>query len=260
MITLLPPDLVPAVNSEIRKASTLRANLMLAAVLPGVALVACTATALVSGPADPGSDPATGAASIGLYLAIAAAILAAAVFGAVGAGAEYRYESMPVTALFTADRDRLVASKLLVTGAIALATTFVVELVGLICLLGFGRGKVEFGMRLVTVLGGGLLAATCWSLIGAGLALMLRKSSIAIAALLGWLLIAEPLIWVVANAIGIGGVATLLPGSATIAAVAAGSFPDSDILAPTPAAVVVLLLWTIGSAGGGWWTLRTRDL
>ena len=260
MITLLPPDLVPAVNSELRKAATLRSNAMLAAVLPAVALVACLATSVRSGPADPDADPATGAASIGLYAAIAVTILAAAVFGAAGAGAEFQYHSMPVTALFTTDRDRLIASKLLVTGAIALTVAVAVELVGFACLLIFGRGKVEFGTQLVTVLGGGLLATTCWSLIGAGLALVLRKSGAAIAVLLGWLLIAEPLIWLIANAVGMGGVATLLPGSATIATVAVGSFPDSDILAPTPAAVVVLLLWTIACTGAGWWTLRTRDL
>ncbi|MEV0295213.1 ABC transporter permease [Nocardia sp. NPDC050710] len=260
MITILPPDLVPAVTSEVRKVGALRSNLLLAIALVAITLVASTVTSLVSGPSDPNSNPATGAASIGLYLGIAAAILAAAAFGAAGAGAEYRYQSISATALFTTDRDRLVAAKLLVTAGIALATTFVVELVGLACLLGFGGAESEFGMRLITVLGGGLLAAVCWSLIGTGLAILLRQSTGAIVLLLGWLLIAEPLIWIVANALGLGGLATLLPGSATIATVAVGSFTDSDILAPTPAAVVVLLLWTLGITGAGWWTLRTRDL
>jgi len=154
----------------------------------------------------------------------------------------------------------MVAAKFLVTAGFALAATFVVELIAFACLLGFGRGKFDFGVRLLTVLGGGLLAAVCWSLIGAGLGLLLRTSTTAVVAMLGWLVIIEPLIWVVAKAIGFAGVVTVLPGSATVSTVAVGSFKDSDFLAPTPAALVVLILWTIATAGGAWWLLRTRDI
>ncbi|MGW0245151.1 ABC transporter permease [Nocardia goodfellowii] len=259
MITVLPAELVPPLNSEVRKATTLRPNLMLALLLPAVALVASTVTALIAGPANPKANPVTGGASVGLYVAIVAAILGAAYFGATAAGSEYRYQTMPVTALFTLDRDRLVAAKYLVIGAFALAAAVAVELVGTAALFGFGRGKTEFGLRLVTVLGGGLLAVVCWSLLGAGLALILRKSTVAIAIVLGWLLLAEPFVWLVAGVLGLEGLVTLLPGSATIAAVAAGSFPDSDFLAPTPAAMIVLLLWTAGVAGGGWWAVRSRE-
>lgn len=260
MIAVLPPDLVPAVNSEVRKVATLRASRILAALLPSIALVASTVTALLAGPADPKSNPATGAATIGLYIGLAAAIVLACAFGASGAGAEYRYATMPSTAMFTPDRNRLAAAKFLVTAGFALAATGIVELIAFACLLGFGRGKFDFGLQLLTVLGGGLLAAVCWSLIGAGLGLLLRTSSTAVVVLLGWLVIIEPLIWVVAKAIGLAGVVTVLPGSATVSAVAVGSFEDSDFLAPTPAAVIVLILWTIVAAGGAWWLLRTRDI
>ncbi|MEV0245285.1 ABC transporter permease [Nocardia sp. NPDC050712] len=260
MITVLPAELVPPLNSEFRKVYSLRPNLVLAALLPALALVAGMVTALLAGPANPKANPVTGGASVGLYVGIVAAIGAAAVFGATAAGSEYRYQTMPVTSLFSADRDRLVAAKLLVIAGFALAAAVVVELVGLAAVFGFGRGKTEFGLRLVTVLGGGLLATVCWSLIGAGLALLLRKPLVAIAGLAGWLLIVEPLVWLVAGALGLKGFVTLLPGSATIASVAAGSFPDSDFLAPTPAAMIVLLLWTAGVAGAGWWAVRTREL
>ncbi|WP_194815268.1 ABC transporter permease subunit [Nocardia sp. XZ_19_385] len=259
MITV-PAELVPPLNSEVRKATTLRPNLVLATALPAVALVASTVTALVAGPANPKANPVTGGASVGLYLGIIAALVGAAYFGATATGSEYRYQTMPVTASFTMDRDRLVAAKFLVIGAFALAAAVVVELVATAALFGFGRGKTEFGLRLVTVLGGGLLAVVCWSLIAAGLGLILRKSTVAIAVVLGWLVLAEPFVWLVAGALGLKGFVTLLPGSATIAAVAAGSFPDSDFLAPTPAAMIVLLLWTVGVAGAGWWAVRTRDL
>ncbi|MEV6278233.1 ABC transporter permease [Nocardia sp. NPDC051832] len=260
MITVLPAELVPPLNSEVRKAYSLRPNLVLAIVLPAITLVATTVTALLAGPANPKANPVTGGASVGLYLGVVAAILGAAYFGATAAGSEYRYQSMPVTALFSTDRDRLVAAKFLVIGAFALAAAVVVELVGLAALFGFGRGKTEFGLRLVTVLGGGLLAVVCWSLIAAGLAVLLRQSALAIAIVLGWLALAEPLVWLVAGGLGLKGFVTLLPGSATIATVAAGSFPDSDFLAPTPAAMIVLVLWTAGVAGAGWWAVRTREL
>ncbi len=260
MIPLLPPDLLPAVTSEARKASTLRSNLILVCALPAVALVAGALTALISGPVDPKSDPVTGAASVGLYLAIAVTVVAAACYGALATGAEFRFGGFPLTVLFTGDRDRVVAAKYLVVGGSVLAAAVVVELVGLLALLGFGHDKVEVGLSLFAVLGGGLLAAVCWSLIGAGLALLLRRAGAAVALILGWLLVAEPLVWVVAQAIGAGGLATLLPGSATIATVAVGSFPDSDILAPTPAALVVLLVWTVLAAGAGWNAFRGRDL
>nr|WP_232541522.1 ABC transporter permease [Nocardia bovistercoris] len=252
--------MLPAVNSEVRKATSLRSNSRLVVALAAVSLIATSVTALISGPVDPKADPATGAASVGLYLAIAVTVVAAAVFGAIAVGSEFRYESIPLTALFTADRDRLVAAKYLVTGVLAVAGGVVVELVGLVCLLVFGRGKVDIGLRLFAVLGGGLLAVLCWSLIGAGLALLVRQSSGTVTMLIGWLVVVEPLIWVVTDAIGIGGIAALLPESATVATVAVDSFPDSGILAPTPAAIVVLLLWTAGIGAAGWFTFRTREL
>jgi ABC-2 type transport system permease protein len=187
-------------------------------------------------------------------------VLAAAVFGAVGTGAEYRDHSMAVTALFTADRDRLAAGKFLVIGCCALAAAVAVELVSVAALFGVGHGKLAVTGEFFAVLGGGLLAAVCWSLIGASAGILLRSSTRAVPLLLGWIVLAEPLIWLIARGLGIPGVVTLLPVSATVGTVAVGSYPDSDLLAPTPAAVVVLLLWTIGLGAASWWSLRTRDL
>ncbi|MFE9578225.1 ABC transporter permease [Nocardia sp. NPDC006044] len=260
MITIVPPDLVPAINSEVRKVATLPLNRILAGAPLVVALLASVTSALLAGKADPRSEPVTGTATIGLYAGIVVVVLAAAVFGAVGSGGEYRHRTMAVTALFTADRDRLTAAKLVVTGVFAVAVALAVEAVAVVTLLAFGRGKFDVDLELAAVLGGGLFAAVCWSVIGAGLGLLLRSSSTAIAVLLGWLVIAEPLLWLIADGVGATGFVTLFPGSATISTVAVGSYPDSDFLAPTPAAVVVLLLWTIGIGGAGWWNLRRLDL
>ncbi|WP_227996464.1 ABC transporter permease [Nocardia australiensis] len=259
MIDTLPADLVPTVNSEVRKVTTLRPSQILGVAVPAIAIVASAVTAVLSGPADPKSNPATGAATIGLYLGLAVAILVAGAFGAAGSGGEYRYATMPITMLFSPHRDRLVAAKLLVTAGFALAAALVVELVSMACLIGFGHDKFDIGLRLFAVLGGGLLATVCWSLIGAGLGLLLRTATGSIVVLLGWLIIVEPLVWLVVKAMGIAGFATLLPGAATVSTVAVESFPDTDLLAPTPAAIVVLLLWTIGVAGAGWWSVRQRE-
>ncbi|MFG1791601.1 ABC transporter permease [Nocardia sp. NPDC049149] len=256
----MPADLVPALNSEVRKVTTLRPNRTLAGLPLLVALLGSTATAIAAGKPDPNGQPVTGTATLGLYAGLAAAAIAAVLFGALGSGGEYRHHTMPVTALFAADRDRLVAAKLLVTAGFALATALAVEVGALVALFGFGRGKFEIGLNLFGVLGGGLLAVVCWSLIGAGLGLLLRSSSNAIWLVVGWLVVIEPLCWLVADSIGASAVVSLFPGSATLSAVAVGSYPDSDFLAPTPAALVILLLWTVGIAGAGWWALRNRDL
>lgn len=71
-------------------------------------------------------------------------------------------------------------------------------------------------------------------MIGAGLGLLLRAVVPAVAVLAGWLLIVEPLLWLVLQGIGIPGVAVLLPGSATISTVAVGSFPTSPFLPLAP--------------------------
>ncbi|MGW5219716.1 ABC transporter permease [Nocardia sp. NPDC004085] len=260
MIVTLPADLVPNVNSEARKVLTMPRGRTLAAALLVVALLASVASASLAGPPDPRGQPATGAATIGLYVGLAFVVLAAAVFGAVATGAEYQYRSMAVTTLFSPDRDRLAAAKFLVVGCCALAAAVAVEMVSAGALFGVGRGKVPVTGEFFAVLGGGLLAAVCWSLIGASAGILLRSSTRAVALLLGWSVLAEPLIWLIARGLGIPGVVTLLPVSATVGTVAVGSYPDSDILAPTPAAVVVLLLWAIGLGATSWWNLRTRDL
>ncbi|MGW4329896.1 ABC transporter permease [Nocardia sp. NPDC004573] len=260
MIAILPADLVPNVNSEVRKVVAMPRGRTLAAALLAVALFASLGSASLAGPPDPRGQPATGAATIGLYVGLALVVLAAAVFGAVATGAEYRYHSIAVTTLFSGDRDRLAAAKFLVIGCCALAAAVAVELVSVAALFAAGHGDFAVTGEFFAVLGGGLLAAVCWSLIGASAGILLRSSTRAVALLLGWIVLAEPLIWLVARGLGIPGVVTVLPLSATVGTVAVGSYPDSDVLAPAPAAVVVLLLWTIGLGAASWWHLRTRDL
>ncbi|WP_280400463.1 ABC transporter permease [Nocardia carnea] len=260
MIDVVPAELIPPVLSEYRKAVTLRYTRVLAGLAVATAVVAPAVSALMAGPLDPRGEPVTGTATIGLYLALLAVVLGSAAFGAAGAAGEHQHDTLVITTLFTVDRDRLAGAKFLVTGLAALAAALAVEIVAMVCLLLFGRDKFEITGSLFAVLGGGLVAAVCWAVIGTGIGLLLRAPLLAIGAVLGWLLIAEPLLWVVTAGIGIPGAATLLPGSATLSTLFPGSFTDADLLAPAPAAIVVLLLWTVGISAWSWWSLRRAEL
>ncbi|MET9213241.1 MULTISPECIES: ABC transporter permease subunit [unclassified Nocardia] len=260
MTAVLPADLLPGIESEARKVVAVRPARLLLAAPVALALVGTLITALMSGPADPKGQPATGAATIGLYLGLAAVFVVAALLGIAATGGEYRRKTMALTVLFAPDRTRLVVAKFAATAAFAFAVALAAEVVSLLALLVAGRGKFDFGWQLTEVLGAGLLVALCWAVIGAGLGLLLRTFSGAVWLVLGWAFILEPLIWVVVKGFGAGGFATLLPVSATVAGVSAGSFAEAEVFAPTPAALVVLLLWTAAIGAAGWWDLRTRDL
>ncbi|MBW0273687.1 ABC transporter permease [Nocardia sp. MH4] len=260
MTSVLPADLLPGLESEARKVVAVRPTRLLLGAPVALALIGTLITALLSGPADPKGQPATGAATIGLYLGLAAVFVVAALLGIAATGGEYRRKTMALTALFAPDRDQLATAKFVTTAAFAFAVGLAAEVASLLALLVAGRGKFDFGWQLFEVLGAGLLVAMCWAVIGAGLGLLLRTVSGTVWLLLGWAFILEPLIWVVVKGFGAGGFATLLPVSATVAGVSAGSFAEAEVFAPTPAALVVLLLWTAGIGAAGWWDLRTRDL
>lgn len=260
MIDSIPAGLLPAVDSEYRKTITLRPYRTLAGVLLAITLVASSVAAILAGPLDPESELVTGAATIGLYLGLAAVIVAAGAFAAVSAGSEYQYDTLSVTALFVPNRDRMLGAKLAVTAATALIVTLAVELVALACLLLFGHDKFEFTSNLFGVLAGGLVAAVCWSVIGSAIGLWMRSPSYAVVAILMWVFLVEPMLWVITSGFGIPGMTTILPVSATMSTVAVGSFADSDLLATPPTAFIVLLLWTVGLGARGWWLVRNTEL
>ncbi|BCK53509.1 ABC transporter permease [Nocardia wallacei] len=260
MILTVPPEVSRAATAEIRKISTLRAHWTLLALCGAVGFVATAVTAIMgSGPQEK-QELATGTATIGVYLGSVVALGAAAVSAAIAAGGEYRHSGMSLTALFTPDRDLLFGAKMAVTAGYSLLLALAAEVGAALGLLAFGRDEAEFGSRLAEVFGGGLLAAVCWGVIGAGLGLLLRAVVPAVAVLAGWLLIVEPLLWLVLQGIGIPGVAVLLPGSATISTVAVGSFPTSPFLPPSAAGLVILVLWAAAASSSAWWYLRTREI
>ncbi|WP_280361682.1 ABC transporter permease [Nocardia wallacei] len=260
MILTLPPDVSRAATAEIRKIGTLRANWTLLALCGAVGFVATAVTAIMgSGPQEK-QELATGTVTIGVYLGVIVALGAAAVSAAIASGGEYRHGGMSLTALFTPDRDLLFGAKIAVAAGYSLLLALAAEVGAALALLAFGRDKAEFGARLAEVFGGGLLAAICWGVLGAALGLLLRAVVPAVAVLAGWLIVVEPLLWVVLKGVGIPGLAVLLPGSATIGTVAVGSFPESPFLPPSAAGLVILALWAAGAGAAAWWYLRTREL
>ncbi|WP_410870440.1 ABC transporter permease subunit [Nocardia sp. A7] len=258
--SVIPADLVPGIETEARKIVALRRTRLLLAAPIVLALVGTLVTAIMSGPVDPKGQPATGAATVGLYLGMVAVFVVAALLGIASTGGEYRHRTMALTVLFAPDRDRLVTAKYAATAAFAVAIALAAELVSFLVLLVAARGKFELGWLLIEVLAAGLLVAMCWAVLGAGIGLLLRTFSGAVWLVLGWAFALEPLIWVVAKGFGAGGFAAILPVSATVAGVSAGSFDEAEVFAPTPAALVVLLLWTAAVGAAGWWDLRNRDL
>lgn len=263
MIPTMPAAVTQAGLSEARKVTSLRANWLTAAALVAVGTLVFTVAAFtvrsVVGSSDESEFVTAGGALTAVVLTLAAAIALSGIFGAVSTGSEYQYRTLPVSALFTPDRNLLFGAKLAATATFSLVTVLALELLGLGAFLLFGRGRIDIQASFYALLGGVLLTAVCWSVIGAALGFLLRSPTQAIAVLVGWSIL-EPLVWVTARAMGIPGIAAVLPAAATVGTSTAGSYSDTDFIPPTPAAIVVLLLWTAGLATAAWWYLRQRDL
>jgi ABC-2 type transport system permease protein len=256
----VPVEINRAATAEIRKITTSRLGRQAAPIAAVLGLVVGGVSALRGSGPQPHATLATGTASVGLYIALFVTLAAAAILAALAAGDEYRHQSLPLTALFTPDRDLMLGAKFAVGAVYSLVLAVSVELGALLGLLAGGRHRIEFGLRLVSVFGGGLLAIVCWGLIGTALGLLFRAPGPAIVTLILWPLIAEPAIWYVARFLGFAGFAVLFPLSATVGTVMVGSFSKSHFLAPTAGSAVVLVLWTAGICAAAWWYVRQRDL
>lgn len=255
----LPPMVAQATLAELRKITTMRYGWRAPAVLAAVALVVSAVCAYAGSGPQPGANLAVGTAGLGVYLAVALAAVTAAVLTARSSGDEYRYDTLPLTVLFTPDRDLLVGAKLAVAAAYSLLLAVAAELGALVGLLAFGRGHLRFGHLLVELGAGGLLMVVCWGLLGCCLALLLRSAAGAILTILVWTVLVEPLLWVVARGVGHAGLVRLLPGAASVGTVRAESFSGSPFVAAGPAAAVVLVLWTSAVAAAAWRAVRNND-
>lgn len=248
------------VTAELRKVLTLRFwwALVLAPIV--VALFAGSIYAALAdglGPVD--TDLSTEAVSIGMVVAIGGAALFAGFFGAVTAGTEFRHRTLTPTFLTTRGRDRVLAAKLAVVALFGLGYAVAVEVVALACMVVFGGESFEVTPAILGMLGSGLLATVAWSLIGAGLALLVASPTGAVVALAIWYPVGELVTIATLTGMGAEPVARLFPGAATWSTVVSPA-GEVDGFLPWPAAATTLCAWAAATAGLGWWTSRGRDV
>ena len=247
-------------TSEIRKVTTLKFWWALAIAPIVVGVFASVITSVIAnqlGEFEEDLQIAGGVASIGLYVAAGAAILFAGIFGAVNAGTEFRHKTSFLTAR---GRDGVVAAKLIVTALFGLGYGLVVLLASLVCLLIFSQRTIVLDGAFIGVVASCLLAVVLWSLIGAGLGLLLKSPTWAAIVLVAWLPFGEGLLSLILFGVGFGPVATALPSNLTLPTMAATQLDDAGDLASWPWAPLGLALWAVILTGGGWFLARTRDI
>ncbi|GAB2506893.1 hypothetical protein [Nocardia heshunensis] len=258
----LPPVVARAANSEVRKVTSVRLNWLIGG---GVVVVGVLAFVGLGVGFRPGGEHAQGFSSGAGWAALLTAwvlvltVAAAAAFGALGSATEFRTGAVALTSLYTPDRTLLLGSKLAVAGAFSLGTVIVMEILGGAAMRLSGGSRVPMDGGFFGVLIGVAVAALCWAVIGTALGFVLRSPTLALAAVLGWAIL-EPLVWITLRAIGFGGLAALLPVSATVGTISGGRYAKAALIAPTPAAMALLVLWSAAAGAGAWWLFTRRDI
>ncbi|WP_433591605.1 hypothetical protein [Nocardia sp. CA-145437] len=258
----VPPVVARAANSEVRKVTSVRLNWVIGGgvVAAGVAAFVALGTGFQPGGENAqGFSSGSGWASVLTAWVVVLTVAAAAAFGAVGAGSEFATGGVAMGSLFTPDRTLLLSAKLAVAGAFSLATVVAMEVLGGAAMRLAGGSRVPMDGGFFGVLIGVALAAVCWTVIGAAVGFVLRSPTQALMAVLGWAVL-EPLIWITARAIGFGGLAAILPVSSTVGAISGGRYAKNALIAPTPAAMAMLVLWTAAAGAAGWWFYTRRDI
>ncbi|EME21373.1 ABC transporter protein [Rhodococcus triatomae] len=247
------------VTSELRKVLTLRFWWALAVAPVVIALF----TGAIYGTVADGlelvdEENPEAAATIALMIAILATSLAAAVFGAVNAGSEFRHHTFTPTFLTTRGRDPVLAAKLGVTALFGFGYAVAVEIVTVACLLVFGGDSIEFTPQFLTLLPVAVVVTTLWALLGAGLSLLFASSTAAAVTLLAWFPVGELIVGAVLRSVGADGAVGWLPGALTLSTL---TFPVGiEWLPPWQASLVALTIWTVAACGLGWWWTRRRDI
>ncbi len=252
---------LPALRSELLKIVSLRLPWRLLIVQLIIGALACLGgTSLARLNTQPEGSLLLGRATLGWYVALAVACLAAATCTALSASAEFRYATLAPTLLATPVRDRMLTAKFLVAAGVGAVFGASAAIVGALCLLVFAGPGFFPSFQLVTVALAGVVAAACWAVIGTGLGLALRSPVIALLVLLAWCPLGELLVATAIGAAGIDSFGALLPCFATLGTIAAGTIQHAGPMPGWPAAPLLLLAWTAAAAGAGWFTARERDL
>ncbi|MEV0647636.1 ABC transporter permease [Phytomonospora sp. NPDC050363] len=208
------------IRSELRRllATRLGWAIVLAPAAIGLGLVgAMTATGPENfQPPMPGLDTAEGVRLLLGVLGLSAFVPAA--LGTMAVTAEYRHRTIDATFLHAPRRGRVLAGKLVVhAGAglvygLVLATTSAAALYGVSALRGTALGLPPGEVLGVLARIGAAMAV--YLVIGVGAGALLHNQVAALAAVVGYLYVGEPLLMLMP---GVGGVYPLLPGGATSA-------------------------------------------
>jgi ABC-type transport system involved in multi-copper enzyme maturation permease subunit len=177
----------------------------------------------------------------------------AGLVGAMAITAEIRYGTIRPTFLIAPTRSRVIAAKLVVSGAAGLVFGLLAEgLMAVAATMAFAvrgiDGQLTSGDYVQLLLGGGA-AASMWAMIGVGIGALVRNQAGTLVGLLTWMLLIENLLpGFVANA------ARFLPG-------AAGSELAGNSTA-LPAALAALLLvgYAALASTAGWIATLRRDV
>lgn len=183
--------------------------------------------------------------------------LLAALLGAMSITGEIRHGTIRPTLLVAPRRVRVITAKVwasmlggagfgLAAGALAIATSTAA--------LG-ARGitiRLHLGDYLLPLLGGAA-AAALWAAIGVGVGAIVRNQVATLIGLSAWLLFVENLLLGDLTNINVG---RFLPGAA--ASAIAGQKPDTPLLAP--AIAVILLVLYAAAAALGWLATNRRDV
>jgi ABC-2 type transport system permease protein len=187
-------------------------------------------------------------------LASMAIVLFAFILGIRGFTDEFRYGTITTSVLVTPRRGRLVAAKILTfaIGGVVLAVVAEAAMVGAAIPMSSAKGvDLSLSSGDLRALGGLVLAAGLWAVIGVGLGAVVRHQVAAVVGGLVWLLVVENFATAVAP-----GLAPFLPGRA---ATALAQVSGQDLLAPWPGGLVLAAYALIGG-GAGWIAFRRGDV
>lgn len=248
------------ITSEIRKVTTLKFWWALA--IPPVFVGICAsaiAASIANSTSDYEFELSGGFGIVGLYVALGFTIMFVAVFGAVNGGTEFRYDTITTSFLTSTSRDRVIAAKLGVTALFALGYGLLVEIVSLVCLLLFSSEPFVLSGAVIGMLAMGLFAVVVWSLIGAGLGLLMGSPTWPAIIIVAWYPIGELVATSIVSGIGLGNISVVTPSALTLATVSVGEV-ESEFFMPWPVAPFGLLVWGLAIAGVGWLRTRERDI
>lgn len=248
-------------TSEIRKVTTLKVwwALAIPPVVVGIGASAISSTVATA------TDEFTGGeineiSAVGLFVALAFAMLFAAVFSAVNTGTEFRHDTITTSFLTAPGRDRVIGAKIAITTLFALGYGLIVSIFSIVCLLLFTSGRFTLSADVLGYIAAGLFAVVLWSLIGSGLGLLFGSPTWSSILIVAWFPMGESIAVGILSGLGLEGASTVTPAALTLSVVAAGQLDDADLLTSWPLAPIGLMIWALAAIAAGWLRTRERDI